>query len=329
MKDMRVRDLLGLAAQGIEVPDDPVVDDIMQKADRIRRRRRIMLAAGSAAAVVAVGVGTALLPQPGVGAPRGDIAGSAPATPPGEPPAKSAPPQSADPTGSASSVPGNRPRTSSAAPSSSAATSPTRTNPTTPTTRAPSSTASAPKTSGSTTTPAGVKSSLDFVKAKLPAGIGTVTKQADTTTPTYTKNPLSGRYLVSKNGRMGWIDIVVYDPKVNPDQDRPTVEQVAANNYCADNGETAPNTNCASNAESEGGIFKTWRAPAGQQEPAAGHVSGPRYHALLYYPDGRGLEISAAAGVTGSDNYLPAMDAPPITAEQLTDLIGGSGWFKA
>ncbi|MEU8137475.1 hypothetical protein [Streptodolium elevatio] len=323
-----MRDLLGLAAQGIEVPDDPVVDDIMHKADRIRRRRRIMLAAGSAAAVVAVGVGTALLPQPGVGAPRGDVAGSAPATPPGETPATSAPPPTADPTGSATSVPGNRPRTSSAAPSSSAATSPTRTATTTPpTTKPPSSTGgSATRTTGGATA-AGGKSPLDFVKGKLPAGIGTVTKKADTGTPSYTRNPLSGRYLVTKNGRMGWIDITVYDPKVNPDQSRETVEQVAAHDYCADTGTAPSNTNCASNGEGEGGIFKTWRSPSGRQE-AAGHVSGPVYHALLYYPDGRGLEISAAAGITGADGYLPAMDTPPITAEQLTDLIGGAGWFK-
>ncbi|WP_436773564.1 hypothetical protein [Yinghuangia sp. YIM S09857] len=326
-----MRELLGLAAQGIEVPDDPVVDDIMRKADRIRRRRRIMLAAGSAAAVVAVGVGTALLPQPGVGAPRGDIAGSAPATPPGTEPATSAPPPTAEPTGSAtSSAPGNRPRPSSPAPpSSSAATSPTRTATTTPTTRAPSTSAPTKSSGGPTMSAAAGKGALEFVKSKLPSGIGTVTKEADTATPSYTRNPLSGRYLVTKNGRMGWIDITVYDPKVNPDQPRQTVEQVAAHNYCADNGVTAPNTNCASNGETDGGIFKTWRGPGNQQEPGAGHVSGPSYHALLYYPDGRGLEITAAAGVTGSDAYPPAMDAPPITAAQLTELIGGSGWFRA
>lgn len=327
MKDMRVRELLGLAAQGIEVPDDPAVDDIMHKADRVRRRRRIMLAAGSAAAVVAVGVGTALLPQPGLGAPRGDIAGSAPATPPGD---TSAPPTSttADATGSASSVPGNRPRSSEPPPSSSSATtSAPRTTPPTASTKAPSSGGSTTRTTGGT--PPSAKSALDFVKSKLPAGVGVVTKETLDVTPSYTVNPLSGRYLVSKNGRTGWLDIEVFDPKVNPDQPRETVEQIRDHNFCADYGVVAPNTNCAQNPESEGGIFKTWRSPGNQQEPAAGHVSGPAYHALVYYPDGRGLKITAAAGVTGSDQYAPAMDAPPITAEQLTDLVGGSGWFRS
>lgn len=314
-----------MAGDSLPIPYGPAsaaqVDAVLRHAGRIRRRRRFALVGGSAVAVAAVALGTALMP-------RAD--GSASAL--GDPPARSAtPPASAAPSASAS---GGAP-TPSASPSAAPENGvhgtgddpePTRTSfrPTgTPKTAGPppSKTPSSPGVS-SATGPAA------FVTSLLPSGTGAVRRESDGASPSYTPNPLSGRYLLTKNGKTAYLQITVVDMKVNGNQPRPTMEQERATNHCEDFGTVAPNTDCAKETLPDGSLLSTFSAPGNQQEPGSDHVSGPGYDAWIIYPNGNQVEIYASSGITGPGGLGPRYDQPPLTKDELASLVKSGAWFR-
>lgn len=333
MRDMRVKDLLRLAAQGVVPPGDAEVDDVFARADRIRRRRRIAIAAGSAAAVVAVGVGTAFLPEPSA-APGTGYAASAPPSVPGaatEPApstgttlstttgttatpelTRSAAPVDSSPTASATTT---APRTTAPTSGSKSSASGTATGTTT---RSPSSSATAP-----------AKSPAQIVAALLGSGAGTVRKESSADATAGSANALSGRYLVTKDGKTGYLDVVVYDPAATPGQTGRTVAQETAYNYCADNGTDPPNTDCATTPQDDGSVLKSWTVPGGRQKSGSQDVYGKAYGASFTYPDGRGVRVTASAGISGSNPYGPPMTEPPVSKTALAELVGKTGWFKS
>lgn len=338
MKDMDVKELLALAAGGLVVPGDPVVDDILERAARVRRRRRLAVAACSAAAVVAVGVGTAFLPQPGAGASNPNRAATAPPTAPSGTPEPS-PPGSADPTtpDPGGMAVGGLPTTGTTAPSPSAARTSTAStsqsagsSPRTsaPSTKSSTTGSSSPRTStsgastGTATAPA--DAALAKVKSMLPAGIGDIRRKPETGDAP--PNPLSGRYLISKDGRMGYVSMEVFDPKVNPGQPRMTVAEARVYDNCGDIGEGPRATDCRQYDLPGGGLLKTWRSPGNRgQHP---QPQGPRYLAEIWHADGRGMFMQVSAGFDNTPGYLPAMEQPPFSAEQLEALVRNLGWYR-
>lgn len=326
--DMHARRLLGMAGDSLPIPYGSAsaaqVDAVLRHAGRIRRRRRFALVGGSAVAVAAVALGTALMP-------RADGSSSAL----GDPPASSA-----SPSASASAAPSATVRTGTPSPSASASGLPqsgvhgTGDDPEPPRTSArptaPSKAASPPPSRSTTTTgtPA-TTGPAALVTSLLPPGTGTVRREADRVTPSYTPNPLSGRYLLTKNGKTAYLDITVVDMKVNANQQRPTMAQERATNHCEDFGVVAPNTDCAHQTLSDGSLLSTYSAPGNQQEPGSDHVSGPGYDAWIIYPNGNQVEIYASSGITGPGGLGPRYDQPPLTKDQLASLVKSGAWFRS
>ncbi|WP_436786667.1 hypothetical protein [Yinghuangia sp. YIM S10712] len=343
-----MKELLGLAAQGLTVHDDPsAVDAIMARADRLRRRRRIALATCSAVAVVAVGVGTALLPQPGMGAPNTRIAASELPVPPAvpSPAAPERTPQDRTPgtvpgtsptpsaTTSAESAPPPAPTPTETSSAPSTASTPATKTPTTqatsrpPTTKSPASSAPSPTAADSTTntrnpTPAQV------VAGRLPPDAGTVTKDSRATAASQS-HPLGGTYLVTKNGRTGIVQVAIHDPAVNPDQPYRTVEDELTYNHCAPDPYAPPNTDCTTQQRSDGSVVKTWTRPGNQPDSESSLVYGKGYAASVTYPDGRAVVITSLAGITGSDEYGTPMDAPPLDKATVAEVARDTSWFAS
>lgn len=349
MKDMRVKELLGIAARGLTVHDDPdAVDAIIARADRVRRRRRIAYAACSAVAVVAVGVGTALLPQPGLGAPNdrtnNRIAASEPPAPPVSPPR--ATPEGTSGGGSPSAAtaapPAPPPEATTAAPSSEPA--PATSAPPAPATsaaKAPAgqATSSPPKpqgTSSATSSPsaaaaagsASARTAAEVVAGRLPSGIGTLTKDKRVA-GTSRSHPLSGTYLVAKDGRTGIIEVAVHDPAVNPGDPYRTVADELTYNHCASDPYAPANTDCVTEKRSDGSVMKTWTRPGNQPDSESSLVYGKGYAASVTYPDGRAVVITALAGITGSDAYGTPMDAPPLGRSAVAEVARDTAWFAS
>jgi hypothetical protein len=330
MREMRVKELLGLAAQGVVLPGDQPVDDILAQADRVRRRRRIAMAAASAAAVVAVGVGTALLPEPGHGAPATGYAAPPPAILPGtvtEAPATTGTTLSTTTGATATASPTHSAAPTGSAPTTAPATAAPRT--TAPTTGARTSatgatgTTSRPPTSTSSTPG---KSPAQVVAALLGGNAGDVRKETAAGTAAATSNPLSGRYAVTRNGRTGYLDVVVYDPKAVPGQTGRSVAEETAYNYCADNNTDAPNTDCATTPQGDGAVFKSWTIPAGTGTSGSQDAGARGYGASYTYPDGRGVRVTASAGTSGAETPAPE---PPLGKPALSELVRETGWFTS
>ncbi|UGQ14358.1 hypothetical protein LO772_12665 [Yinghuangia sp. ASG 101] len=350
MKDMRVKELLGIAAQGFTAPDDPdAVDAIIARADRLRRRRRIAYAACSAVAVVAVGVGTALLPQPGLGAPNtrtnNRIAASEPPAPPVAPPPSpedtagaGAPSTTAAPAPTAPSAeattgaPPPTPDPVTSAPSATTTIEATKS----PTTRATSSTPPPKSTNSAAASPAvptaagnaATRTAAEVVAGYLPSDAGTVTKDARAA-GTSRSHPLSGTYLVAKNGRTGIIQVAVHDPAVNPGDPFRTVEDELTYNHCAPDPYAPANTDCTTDKRADGSVLKTWTRPGDQPDSESSLVYGKGYSASVTYPDGRAVVITALAGITGSDTYGKPMDAPPLGKSAVAEVARDTAWFAS
>ncbi|MCF2529931.1 hypothetical protein [Yinghuangia soli] len=324
-EEMRVKELLGLAARGVALPADPGVDDILQQADRVRRRRRIAVAVASAAAMVAVGVGTARLPASGSAAPH-DSAATAPWTDP-------APPETGDPGPTAGLTGSDPSQYADGAPSvGSTSTAPTSgpnvSRGTSSGTPKPSGTPSTSKTGTATkpSAPPPAKTALDTVKALLPTGIGEITKKVEEPDGP-AAHPLTGRYLVTKNGKMGFVDIYVKDPKVNPDAATMTLAEMRAYDHC-DNSEGPRATDCRISDLPAGGLFKSWTQAGTRDTPNTTTKRGPSFSVLVAYADGRSIQMRSDAGFDNVPGYLPGMAQPPLTAEQLAQTASDLRWFK-
>ncbi len=350
MKDMRVKELLGIAAQEFTVTDDPdAVDAIMRRADRLRRRRRIAYAACSAVAVVAVGVGTALLPQPGLGVPHtrthNRVAATEPAVPPVVPSAPAPEPTSGGGVPSASAVapptaPAAEPTTSAPSPQPGPTTSapPARTTPeaTTSSTRRATSSPTTPTSTSASPSPPTVASAADsppvrtaaeIIAGYLPPDAGTVTRQ--TRAAATQSHPLAGTYLVKQNGRTGVIQVSVRDPDVNPGEAHRSVKEELAYDHCAPDRHTPANTDCTTDTRPDGSVLKTWTRPGNQRDATSSLVFGKGYAASVTYPDGRAVVVTALAGITGSAAYGTPMDAPPLGRSAVAAAAGDPAWFAS
>ncbi|MGW1991821.1 hypothetical protein [Embleya sp. NPDC001921] len=321
-----MRGLLEEAVRGLGPPSLPGaagVDEVFREAARIRRRRRRVLASvGTGAAVVAVIGGGTLLPPPADSAgPRGmatnaGASASAHRTPlrNGSDPADGSPGPLDSREASLSPSPVGTDGTPLPATSLPQSTRP----PTTASSDAEATFGGGPGTPGAEA----------LVATFLRPEVGAVRKEAFTNTPLYTPNPLSGRYLVSRDGRTGWLDVTVYDPKVNADQRPPTIADEWAHDWCADLGVVAPNTECVNDTLSDGSLLKTWTSPPNQQEPGAGHRSTGGFGASVTRADGRSIEIRVTAGIVGGTTYGPPLAAPPLDQAELSRAVKDSAWFR-
>ncbi|WP_331767267.1 hypothetical protein [Embleya sp. NBC_00896] len=311
-----MRDLLGHAVLGLGPPGTTGslnVDEVFRQAARVRQRRRAMAVGAAAVAVAAVVGGTAALPSVlGSSSPQGVTAGSTSSTG-----ATGSTDATMSPTGSALAT------TQSAAGATSSETDDRLVSSSAPPrTTAPSSSIP-PSGAGETT-----REAEALVASFVQPSVGIVRKDSQANTPLYGTNPLSGRYLVSKDGRTGYVDITVYDPKVNADPSAPTIAGERVHNWCQDYGKVAPNTDCADETPSEGVLVKTWTSPANQQEPDAAYRATGGYGASMTRADGRSIVISVTAGVVNSQSYGPPLAAPPLDRSGLSGAIRSPAWFR-
>ncbi|MCF2526479.1 hypothetical protein [Yinghuangia soli] len=299
MNDSDMRNLLAQALPDLDPPGTAAgtePDAVFTRVDVLRRRRRRAAAVAAGAAAAAVVAAAALVPT-WTGGPDSHAAGPLPTLSATTGPATGTP--SADPTTS---------------PATGRATSAPST--------APASSASRPNT------PATPMSAEDLVASFLPPDTGTVREQKFSNTPSYTVNPYSGRFLIAKDGRMGYIDVVVIDPKVNPDQPNLSLAKARAWNYCEADGVGPDNYDCKSEDLADGGIAKTWTAPPNGQEPGSPHTNTGGYSIAVTYADGRYVSIYVTRGLFNAKGYDPPLPAHPLTESGLKTMGMSTAWFR-
>ncbi|MFD8593788.1 hypothetical protein ACFV1L_02140 [Kitasatospora sp. NPDC059646] len=152
------------------------------------------------------------------------------------------------------------------------------------------------------------------LRALLPAGTGAVERAAPVPGPA--GGPLDGVYWIRKDGRLGVIRIE-------------TGTATSASLSCTPELPAAATRTCTFQAvrRHEELTVDQRPDPEGRSELAWGRS----VDAVLLLPDGRALFVDAISGYRGSRAPGPAMDAPPLTADQVRDLArrpelaGGGG----
>ncbi|MGC0416345.1 hypothetical protein [Embleya sp. AB8] len=312
MKDLMGQAVLGLGPVGATGPVG--VDEVFREAARVRRRRRRVLASvGTASAVAAVIGGSTLLLRP---------AGFTDARGVSAPPTESASPRPG-PTGTASAT-ASVWATGSAEP----AATETRTGEVSIATASSLVSVAPTVPLGSTADgqPEPVNPSA-FVARLLRPDVGDVRKQPPGYLPDDGPHRLSGRYLVTKDGRVGYLDITVNGPRANYGTVTPTTAFEQAHNRCADSGIAVTYTDCAETPLPDGSLRKTWTSPPGQREPASGGQSAGGYGASVSRADGRAVVIQVSAGLIGGSTYGPPLAAPPLDQAELARVVQDSRWY--
>lgn len=169
-----------------------------------------------------------------------------------------------------------------------------------------------------------------FVAAFLPAGTGTVAREAVNLQPFNTPHPLTGRYSVTKGGKAGHITVEIDDPSRQLGDGARTVDEEHGFDLCSDDAEPR-NTDCRSETAADGSVFKTWRFGGGRQ-PGLAYEAGLGWGASLTYPDGRAIRILVSSayptvGFDAVDNPRPALDSPPVNEAQLAAMVRDPRWF--
>ncbi|PJN24475.1 hypothetical protein [Kitasatospora sp. CB02891] len=145
------------------------------------------------------------------------------------------------------------------------------------------------------------------LQALLPAGLGTVERAAPVLGPGADRGgPLDGVYWLRRDGRLGVIRIetgLASSPSLSCTPELPTVAA----------------RSCTLQA-----VLRRDELTVDQRPDPEGRVElawGRSVDAVLLLPGGRALFVDAISGYRGSRAPGPAMDAPPLTADQLRDLV--------
>ncbi|KIQ62529.1 hypothetical protein TR51_26320 [Kitasatospora griseola] len=145
------------------------------------------------------------------------------------------------------------------------------------------------------------------LQALLPAGLGTVERAAPVLGPGADHaGPLDGVYWLRRDGRLGVIRIetgLASSPSLSC---TPELPAVAARSCTLQAALRRDELTVDQRPDPEGRVELAW---------------GRSVDAVLLLPGGRALFVDAISGYRGARAPGPAMDAPPLTAEQLRDLV--------
>lgn len=195
-----------------------------------------------------------------------------------------------------------------------------------------SSVATTPLPTGSPTTsaapgPAGTKA--ERLDALLPPDVGEIeqvlilslTKQLppEQATPDYL-GPLDGEYAFRKNGGVGYLVLSYEDRKAvtekigrpaDPDED-----------LCTEVPPSTFRTHCTREVLPDGRVLTVWNDP--MQFRGGDDVRwGPELTGRLVQKDGSQLLVRSSTGFESTGTQGPLLDAPPVSREQLRELLTG------